>query len=150
MRTGKPVRLSRRRFEQSRIRSNQRCEFGALEAAIVVEDGPTTTLGNLEPLLEREDVVAALAPVRPKATDPETTEASQQLAEERDVVHGEPPEDDLIEAIAAEPPPSGQVDVARLWELRLTLSGSWRPTGRSQRTALSTGISTATRSNSTC
>lgn len=114
---GKPVWLNRRQLEQSRIRSNQRFEFGALQAAIIVEDGPTTALGNLEPLLEREDVVAALAAMRPKATDPETTEASQQLAEERDVVPGEPTEDDLIEAVAAEPPPTGQVDVARLWEL---------------------------------
>ncbi len=114
---GKPFRLNRRRLEQSRIRSNQRFEFGALEATIVVEDGPTTVLGDLEPLLEREDVVAALTPTQPKTTDAETTEASKQLAEERDAVPGEPPEDDLIEAIAAEPPPTGHVDVARLWEL---------------------------------
>lgn len=114
---GKPVRLYRRRLEQSRIRSTQRFEFGALEAAIVVADGPTTALGDLEPLLEREDVAAALAPMRPKASEAETTEASQLLAEERDVVPGEPPEDDLIEAVAAEPSPTGQVDVARLWEL---------------------------------
>lgn len=114
---GKPFRLDRRRLEQSRIRSNQRFEFGTLKASIIVEDGPVATLVDLEPLLERQDVVAALEPIRSKAADAEATEASQQPTEERDVVPGEPPEDDLIEAIAAEPPPNGQVDVARLWEI---------------------------------
>jgi hypothetical protein len=113
---GKPFRLSRRRLEQSRIKSNQRFEFGALEADIVVEDGPTTALGELDSLLVREDVVAALAPRQARATDAEATEASQPLAEERDVAPGEPPDDDLIEAVAAEPRPTGKVDVAKLWE----------------------------------
>lgn len=114
---GKPHRLNRRALEQSRIRLNQRFEFGSLEAAIVVEDGPATKLDDLLPLLKRDDVAAALAPAAAKATEPEASEESQQPAEERDVVPGEPPEDDLIEAIAAEPPPNGQVDVARLWHI---------------------------------
>lgn len=114
---GKPFRLNRRAVEQSRIRLYQRFEFGSLEAAIVVEDGPASRLEDLTPVLERDDVVSALAPARPKANAAEADEDDQQPAEERDVVPGEPPEDDLIEAIAAEPPPNGQVDVARLWEI---------------------------------
>ncbi len=114
---GKPFRLNRRAVEQSRIRLYQRFEFGSLEAAIVVEDGPASRLEDLTPVLERDDVVSALAPARPKANEAEADEDDQQPAEERDVVPGEPPEDDLIEAIAAEPPPNGQVDVARLWEI---------------------------------
>lgn len=114
---GKPYRLNRRALEQSKIRLYQRFEFGSLEATIVVEDGPATELADLEPLLKREDVAAALAPAQPAATEAEASEEDQQPAEERDIVPGEPPEDDLIEEIAAEPPPNGQVDVARLWEI---------------------------------
>jgi len=68
-------------------------------------------------LLEREDVVAARAPAQPKAADAEASEEDQQAAEERDLLSGDPPDDDLIEAIAAEPVPNGQVDVAKLWEI---------------------------------
>lgn len=114
---GKPYRLNRRTLEQSRIRLLQRFEFGTLEAAIIIEEGPAAKLDDLQPLLEREDVVTALAPAQPKVTDAEASEESQPPSEERDIVPGEPPEDDLIEAIAAEPPPNGQVDVARLWEI---------------------------------
>lgn len=114
---GKPYRLNRRALEQSRIRLCQRFEFGSLEAAIVIEDGPATKLDDLTPLLEREDVAAALAPTQPKEIEAGAEAESQRPAEERDIVPGEPPEDDLIEAIAAEPPPNGQVDVARLWEI---------------------------------
>lgn len=114
---GAPYRLNRRALEQSRIRLFQRFEFGSFEAAIMVEEGPAAKLDDLMPLLEREDVVAALAPAQAKATEAETSEEVQLPAEDRDIVAGEPPEDDLIEAIAAEPPPNGQVDVARLWEI---------------------------------
>lgn len=68
-------------------------------------------------MLEREDVVAARAPAQPKAADAEASEEDQQAAEERDLLSGDPPDDDLIEAIAAEPVPNGQVDVAKLWEI---------------------------------
>ena len=114
---GKPYRINRRALEQSKIRRFQRFEFGSLEAAIVVEDGPAIKLADLEPLLEREDVAAALTPAQPTATEAEASEEGQQPAEERDIVPGEPPDDNLIEEIAAEPPPNGQVDVARLWEI---------------------------------
>ncbi|ESX57009.1 AAA domain-containing protein [Mesorhizobium sp. C416B] len=112
---GKPYRLNRRALEQSRIRLFQRFEFASLEAAIIVEDGPVTNLEDLTPLLEREDVTAALGPTQPRATDAEVSAEGEQPAEQRDIVSGESPEDDLIEAIAAEPPPNGQVDVAMLW-----------------------------------
>jgi hypothetical protein len=114
---GKPYRVNRRALEQSKIRLCQRFEFGSLKAAIFVEDGPATKLADLDTLLEREDVAAALAPTLPKATEAEVIEEGEQPAEERDIVPGEPPEDDLIEAIAAQPPPNGQVDVAKLWEI---------------------------------
>jgi serine/threonine protein kinase len=116
---GKPYRLQRRAVEQSKIRLCQRFEFGSLEAEIVVEDGPATRLSDISSLLEREDVAAALAPKQPGATETqaETNIEDPQAAEARDFVPGEPPEDDLIEAIAAEPPPNGQVDVAKLWEI---------------------------------
>ena len=112
-------RLQRRAVEQSKIRLCQRFEFGSLEAEIVVEDGPATRLSDISSLLEREDVAAALAPKQPGATETqaETNIEDPQAAEARDFVPGEPPEDDLIEAIAAEPPPNGQVDVAKLWEI---------------------------------
>ena len=114
---GRPTRLDRRTVEQSRIRSNQRFEFGAFEGSLVIEEGAATSLVELESLLERKDVVEALASEGLKATDAEHAEDSQQPAEERDAVTGEPPEDDLIEAIAAEPVPNGQIDVAELWEV---------------------------------
>ncbi|MFM9859766.1 NERD domain-containing protein kinase family protein, partial [Pseudoxanthobacter sp. M-2] len=63
---GRPYRLNRRALEQSRIRLFQRFEFGSLEATIVIEEGPAAKLDDLVSLLERADVVAALAPARPK------------------------------------------------------------------------------------
>ncbi len=113
---GKPFRLDRRRVEQSRIRSNQRFEFGHLDASICLVDGPTTALSAILPLLEREDVVAALGNAQTKALESQASDPAQELTEDRDVIEGELPEDDLIEAIAAEPVPTGQVDVAKLWE----------------------------------
>lgn len=112
---GKPYRLTRRRLEQSKIRLYQRFEFGSLDAAVVVVDALAVKLDDLIPLLEREDVVAALAPT-PRATEEAASVDGQHPAEDRDIVPGEPPEDDLIEAIAAEPSPNGKVDVAKLWE----------------------------------
>lgn len=112
---GKPYRLSRRKVEQSRIKSLQRFEFGSLTAAIVVEDAAITSLGDLTPLLEREDVVNAFA-LAPNAIESATSAQDRQPTEESEIIVGEPAEDDLIEAIVAEPLPNGQVDVAKLWE----------------------------------
>ncbi len=113
---GKPFRLDRRRIEQSRIKSNQRFEFGYIDTPIIVVDGPTTGLSAILPILERGDVVAALGEANAKAIEAQAADTVQELEEERDIIQGEPPEDDLIEAIAAEGPPTGQIDVARLWE----------------------------------
>lgn len=114
---GKAYRINRRALEQSKISFLQRFEFGSLEATIVIEEAPAAKLGDLTPLLAREDVVNALAPARLKEAEAAASEESQQQTEDRDNLPGEPPEDDLIEAIAAEPPPSGQIDVARLWDV---------------------------------
>ncbi|NNU40590.1 AAA family ATPase [Rhizobium sophorae] len=113
---GKPFRLDRRPIEQSKIKSNQRFEFGYIDTPIVVVDGPTTGLSAILPILEREDVVAALGEANVKAMEAQAADTVQELGEERDIIQGEPPEDDLIEAIAAEGSPTGQIDVARLWE----------------------------------
>lgn len=115
---GKPFRLDRRSVEQSRIKSAERFEFGSIEETIVLENGPVSDFSELTPLLERLDVVEALLPTSPGATGPQTSAAEQQPdEEERGAVPSEPPEDDLVEIIAAQPHPTGQVDVARLWEM---------------------------------
>jgi serine/threonine protein kinase len=109
---GKAYRLSRRTIEQSKIKSLQRFEFGSISAVIVVEDAAITRLGELTPILERDDVMNAFA----EAPDLATIAEDQETAEESEIVAREPATDDLIEAIMAEPLPNGQVDVAKLWE----------------------------------
>lgn len=113
---GAPVDLRRRSIDQSRIRSVGRHEFGELEARIVVEDAPVTDLSALAPILAREDVARILFFCEQGSAfaDPEAAEEAEGGLV-RDSAPGEPPEDDLIEAIAAEPAPTGDVPVARLW-----------------------------------
>jgi serine/threonine protein kinase len=114
---GKPFRLHKRAVEQARIRSKQRLEFGTLRAnAIQIQYGPVTSLDELDSLLAREDVLAALKAPPLKAVELESSDSSQQAVEDTDLRPTEPPEDDLIEAVACGPAPNGQIDVARLWQ----------------------------------
>ncbi len=115
-----PVALQRRAIDQGRIRFVTRFEFGHLEAAIVVEHAAVTDLAQIKALLGREDVVAALSH---RSATPAECEALEERAPERDGTPGEPPEDDLIETIAAARPPNGKVDVGRLWEALIEAEG---------------------------
>ncbi|EAT08892.1 Superfamily I DNA and RNA helicase and helicase subunit [Sphingomonas sp. SKA58] len=122
---GKPIRIERRDIEQSRIRRVERHEFGSFEGSIVVEDGAVTDVTALLPVLERDDVVKAVTEAIGQITqeqdaveqDPIEDADESSPSTEDGVVSSEPPEDDLIEAIAAQSHPSGKVDVARLWKL---------------------------------
>jgi hypothetical protein len=115
-----PIAVLRRAVDQGRIRFVTRFEFGHLEAAIVLEPAPMADLAQLDALLRREDVVAALAPG--SATSVES-DAQEERVPEREGTPGEPPEDDLIEAIAAAPVPNGKVDVGRLWQALIDAEG---------------------------
>lgn len=125
-RAGNVFRIVRRDITQSRIRSMERYEFGTFEGSILVEDGPVTNVNDLAAILQRADVTDALAKVaEPSIQEHEAVEvesgdqdgeASTRLADESGVGSVEPPEDNLIEAIAAQPHPSGKIEVARLWE----------------------------------
>jgi hypothetical protein len=109
---GIPIQATRRPLEQARIRFLTRFEFDHLEVKIVIENGPVTDLSSIKPILDRSSVIEALAPMAPLTSDTDPTDAPQ---DEQEAAPGEPPEDDLIEAIAAAPPPTGLVDVAQLW-----------------------------------
>lgn len=117
---GSPVSVMRRGIDQSRIRFVSRFEFGDVSAAVSIEAAPVAELSAIQPLLERADVIEALSP---KATVAVEAELSDEPAPERESTPGEPPEDDLIEAIAAEPVPDGNVDVARLWQSLIEVEG---------------------------
>jgi hypothetical protein len=110
----------RRTIDQGRIRLVTRFEFGFLEAQIVIGSAPVADLAQLDDLLRRDDVVAALAPRSPV---PAESEAHEERAVEREGTPGEPPEDDLIETIAAAPAPDGKVDVGRLWQSLIDAEG---------------------------
>ncbi len=111
---GAPFRIQRRSLDQARIRTLARFEFGHLDGRIMVEDGPVGDLSQVLPVLQRSDVVEALAPA---STGPKNAVTAEEEQSEQDTGAGGPPEDDLIEAIAAEPPPTGQIDVAQLWDV---------------------------------
>lgn len=115
-----PVSFERRSVDQGRIRSLARAEFGHLEAAIVVEKSDTTDLRQLAWLMEREDVKLALS----QASTPREGEVDEpDGSAEREAPRSEPPEDGLVEAIAASPQPTGDVDVARLWQALIEAEG---------------------------
>lgn len=113
---GKPVRIVRRGLDQSRIRPLRRHEFGEFHGRILIQDASVRDLSALEPLLSQEDVVRAIALGEPP-TDVSDGDGDEDregdLIEE--VSPSDPVEDDLIEAIVAEAPPRGDVDVAQLW-----------------------------------
>ncbi|WP_341631181.1 AAA domain-containing protein [Sphingomonas agri] len=113
-----PKRVERRALDQGKIRSLSRFEFGNISGRIFVEDGPATDLSQLAPILERSDVQEALTPASPKKESEQ--EQSQEQEQEQETEEAAPTdllEDDLVEEIAAEPAPSGQIDVARLWNV---------------------------------
>lgn len=114
--SGKPFKMERRSIDQGRIRLLSRFDFGELSAKIVVEQGSVTDLVGLHELLQREDVIGALAPKAQPTSSSDSAEDDSTVGKERDPVPQEPLEDDLIEAIVAGPVPSGNVDVARLWK----------------------------------
>lgn len=120
---GTPFRLDRREISQSRIRMIERHEFGTLEANIIVEFAQVTDFGALIPIFERVDVKEALeGQADPEISDQdvgdiEDATAPSDGADDTGIVSAEPPEDNLVEVIAAQPPPSGNVEVSRLWEL---------------------------------
>ncbi|WP_425998245.1 AAA domain-containing protein [Caulobacter sp. DWR1-3-2b1] len=108
-----PVSVLRRAVDQSRIRFVTRFEFGHFEGTIFFEAAPAVDFAQLAAVLKREEVVAALSP---RSAVPSEADAQEERTAERESTPGEPPEDDLIEAIAAAPVPTGQVDVGRLWQ----------------------------------
>src|SRR3546814_586542 len=77
-------------------------------------------LSQLRLLLEREDVIQELTPQ--PASEAET-DTEDNLTFGSDAVSGEPPEDNLVEAIAAAPAPTGNVDVGRLWQALIEAEG---------------------------
>src|SRR3546814_16280908 len=77
-------------------------------------------LSQLRLLLEREDVIQELTPQ--PASEAET-DTEDNLTFGLDAVSGEPPEDNLVEAIAAAPAPTGNVDVGRLWQALIEAEG---------------------------
>jgi serine/threonine protein kinase len=118
--TGTPISLARRTLDQGRIRFLTRFEFGTTAMRIAVEAAAVTELREILPLLEREDVAEALAPPDSSSSETDVEELGALDAEE---THGEPPEDDLVEAIAAAPTPTGNVDVGRLWQALIEAEG---------------------------
>lgn len=121
---GKPYRIERRSIDQSRIRPVLKFEFGRFKGRIVIEQASVTDLSAMIPILEREDVAGVLAPAEVRKPSQVSTEQydGQDAADVadgadlRERVPAEPPEDDFIEAIVAGPAPSGNVDVAGLWQ----------------------------------
>lgn len=118
-----PLSISRRSLDQARIRFLTRFEFGELSAEIVLEHATVTDLRQLESVLQREDVIAALAPRSATVADESIERGEDELISEQEMLFGEPPEDDLIETIAAAPPPTGNVDVAMLWQALIDAEG---------------------------
>ena len=114
---GEVSRIVRRSVEQSRIRSFERYEFGSLEATILIENGPVNDFGDLRPVLERLDVNEVLLRNMQGPTVVDAIELDQQQVDERELVISEPPQDDFIESVAAQPLPTGMINVAKLWEL---------------------------------
>lgn len=108
-----PISIDRRSVDQSRIRFLTRFEFGDVRANIEIKLAPVTDLREVEALLEREDVVAALAPQQETSVK---LEFEEDRAPERENLPRELIEDDLVETIAAAPTPSGHVDVGNLWK----------------------------------
>ncbi len=115
-----PVSLERRSVDQGRIRSLARVEFGHIEAAIAVEKSDATDLRQLASLMERADVKLALSQAS-ALRDGEVDEPDGSA--ERETPRSEPPEDGLVEAIAASPQPTGDIDVARLWQALIEAEG---------------------------
>ncbi len=115
-----PYAVLRRAVDQSRIRFVSRFEFGSVMASIVVEPAPVSDLTQLVPVLAREDVAAELAVQQVSERE---VEAQEEPTPEREGTPSEPPEDDLIEAIAAAPAPDGNVDVGRLWQSLIDAEG---------------------------
>lgn len=118
--SGTPVSLVRRPIDQGRIRFLTRFEFGSTDVGIIVESAAVANLSPLRVLLEREDVTQELTPqpASEAETDPE-----ENFTFESGAVSGEPPEDHLVEAIAAAPAPAGDVDVGRLWQALIEAEG---------------------------
>src|SRR3546814_388755 len=118
--SGAPISLVRRSIDQGRIRFLTRFEFGSTDAGVVVETAAVADLSQLRLLLEREDVIQELTPQ--PASEAET-DTEDNLTFGSDAVSGEPPEDNLVEAIAAAPAPTGNVDVGRLWQALIEAEG---------------------------
>nr|WP_247710953.1 AAA domain-containing protein [Qipengyuania aestuarii] len=114
---GQPSHFVRQPIDQSRIARVSRHEFGELECSMLIEQASASDLSALEPIFARDDVKEVL-PIgkRPSQVgDAETQDVDGEVGLDDDDAPSESARDDLVEEIAAEPDPSGDVSVARLW-----------------------------------
>ena len=113
---GQPSRLIRQPIDQSRIARVSRHEFAELSLSIVVEQASVSDLSALAPILSREDVKGILRMEEPPTKDSvEEEEGDEKTYTSEEKAPSESDRDELVEAIAAEPEPTGDVSVARLW-----------------------------------
>lgn len=110
---GRPSRFIRQSIDQARIARVSRHEFGELSTSIVIQQASVTDLSALEPILQREDVKEVLwGEERPAEIGGEEDEEDKASEDE---APSDSARDGLVEAIASEPKPTGDVSVARLW-----------------------------------
>ena len=113
---GQPSRFIRQSIDQSRIARVSRHEFGELSVSILIEQASVTDLSALAPILAREDVKKVLRLEElPAENGEDGDEQDEKAIVDEDEAPSEFARDDLVEAIAAEPDPTGDVSVARLW-----------------------------------
>lgn len=119
---GRPYRIRRFDLDQWRISALSKHEFGELKALIEIADGPVSDFLALTELLERQDVAERLAERQETSATPvvRTDEGLAESVDEDEEVEDSTGEelaaDELNEVIAAGPRPTGNLDVASLWE----------------------------------